>query len=130
VARIEDTTHSVASHRDRRSSPRIQVLGQLHGKLVPIGLPVAVVDISLGGFAIKTSVAFPIGAVHQFGLTLGDGASVVVAGRVAYCRPDETLSRDAGFLTGFSFVEEAFLSGVTPEDIIDRITSSLSFDVQ
>ena len=55
------------------------------GELVSADLPIVVREISLGGMSIETREAFEAGA-HDFVLTLGDGAGVLVLGRVAYSR--------------------------------------------
>jgi len=131
MTQIARTAWSAALRSDRRHSPRLQVLGQLHGHVVPLGLAVDVVDISLGGLSIKSAVTFPIGAVHRFRLTLGDGAAVDVNARAAYCRLDELATGEPRYLTGFAFVEGASWSGSEAAgDLIDRLTSTLSFDVQ
>ena len=97
---------------DRRRSPRIDLMGQIHGELASMDLPIVVLDISLGGMRIATPIAFEAGARGQFMLTLGDGAVVVVTGRIVRCQPIEGASPKA-FASGVQFVDDADASGST-----------------
>lgn len=90
---------------DRRRAPRVDLLGQLHGELVSVDLPIRVREISLGGMSFETSEAFAVDSRHTFILTLGDGAGVFVLGRVAYSR---RVDSDAAptFIVGIQFLDE------------------------
>lgn len=90
---------------ERRRAPRVDLVGQLHGEMVSVELPIRVREISLGGMSIETSEAFAIDTRHSFVLTLGDGAGVFVLGRVAYSRK---VGREGGaiFITGIQFLDE------------------------
>jgi PilZ domain-containing protein len=88
-----------------RRTPRIQLLGRLHGSVVALEVSVTVTEISLGGMAIETEIEFPRGAEHEFQLTLGDESTVRLKGRVAH---SQKLSGDSPrFLSGIEFVEES-----------------------
>ena len=90
---------------DRRRSARVELMGRVHGQLTSADLPVNVREISLGGMSIETSQSFEVGSVLNFVLTLGDGAGVLVAGRVVYCRVLD--GSDPGlFVSGLEFVDE------------------------
>lgn len=90
----------------------MQILGQLHGRVVTLELAVTVTEISLGGMAIKTDLAFPIGAVHEFQLTLGDNSLVVLKGRVAHC---QRVGDTNEFLSGVQFIDEGGDDGSSSE---------------
>jgi hypothetical protein len=108
---------------DRRRSPRIELMSRLHGHSVSLDLPVRVVQISLGGMAIETRVAFPVGAVHIFRLTLGDGSTTELAGRVMHCRDVSPTGTEPAFVTGIQFVDDELgEGGPSVSDIIDRVT--------
>ena len=89
---------------DRRGNPRIQILGRLHGRAIALDVPVRVTEISLGGMALVTDIPFPVGAVHEFQLTLGDNSVVMLRGRVAHCQKIE--SDGTQFLSGIQFVDD------------------------
>jgi len=91
---------------DRRRAPRIELLGRLHGHVVSLDVPVTVREISLGGMAVETSFSFPAGVVHEFRLTLGDGAHVVLRGQARHSRSQSPQGRTPTYVTGFEFVEE------------------------
>ncbi len=107
---------------DRRRSPRIEILGRLHGHAVSLDVPVAVREISLGGMALETSFPFPVGAIHEFRLTLGDGSQVQLNGRVMHSRATSVAEGQPGFLTGIQFVdEEPPEEDTSVGDLIDRL---------
>ena len=85
---------------DRRRAPRLQVLDRIHGSLVSLSLPLALGDISPGGFSVESEVQFPLGARHLFRFTTVAGVEVVIEGAVAYSRR----RNDSTFITGFRFV--------------------------
>ena len=89
---------------DRRNNPRIQILGRLHGRAIALDVPVTVTEISLGGMGLMTDIAFPVGAVHDFQLTLGDNSVVMLRGRVAHCQKIE--SDGPRFLSGIQFIDD------------------------
>jgi hypothetical protein len=107
---------------DRRRSPRIEILGRLHGHSVSLDVPVSVREISLGGMALETGFPFPVGAVHEFRLTLGDGSQIQLNGRVMHSRDLGTPGGQPAFLTGIQFVDdEPTESDSGVEDLIDRL---------
>jgi hypothetical protein len=88
--------------------------------LVPVPVSVTVREISLGGLSMVSSLMFPIGAIHEFGLTLGDESSVVLQGRIVYSRPDVGPDGSQFYVTGVQFVDEdPGPSGVG--ELIDKI---------
>jgi hypothetical protein len=89
---------------DRRRHPRVAILGQLHGHIVALDTTVTVTEISLGGMGIQTDIAFPIGAVHDFQLTLGDNSVVRLRGRVAHCQ--RLASGSERYVSGIEFVDD------------------------
>jgi hypothetical protein len=107
---------------DRRRSPRIEILGRLHGYTVAFDVPVAVREISLGGMTVQTGLALEEGAVHEFLLTLGDGSVVQLSGRVLHTRrgPDPAEGHGA-YISGIQFVEDEPDAAGTVEDVIDKI---------
>lgn len=109
-------------HIDRRRSTRVELLGRLHGHSVTLDLPVAVLEISLGGMAIETQVPFPVGAVHAFRLTLGDQSTVELAGRVVHCRNSAPEGGRPSYVSGLQFLDtepDESISSVS--DIIGRV---------
>jgi len=90
---------------ERRRSPRVELMGRVHGKLTSANLPVHVREISLGGMSIETRDGFELGSVLNFVLTLGDGAGVLVAARVVYSRTIDG-SAPAMYVSGLEFVDE------------------------
>ena len=108
---------------ERRRSPRIELMGRVHGHSVSSDLSVSVLEISLGGMAIRTSVRFETGTVHAFRLTLGDESTVELNGRVMHCRDVSPTGDAPAFVTGLQFVDdEPAENGPTVSDLIDRIT--------
>ena len=116
------TVTNAAMSDDRRRSPRIELLGRLHGHSVSLDLPVRVVQISLGGMAIETAVSFPVGAMHLFRLTLGDDSTTELVGRVMHSRNTAPEGATPVFTTGVQFVEgDGDESGGALGDLINRV---------
>jgi hypothetical protein len=95
----------MAHAHERRRSPRVDLVGKLHGEFVSVDLPILVREISLGGMSIETSVQFDIDTRQSFILTLGDGAGVLVKGRIVYSR---RVDRGSGsvYVSGIQFLED------------------------
>jgi hypothetical protein len=74
--------------QERRRAPRIEVLGRLHGHVVSLNTPVTVREISMVGLSFSAPMEFPVGAIHDFRLTLGDGSAVMLKGRVVRVEAD------------------------------------------
>jgi PilZ domain len=106
---------------DRRRSTRVEILGRVHGHSVSHDAAVTVRELSLGGMAIETAFSFPVGAVHQFKLTLGDGAHVLLSGQARHSRPVTSPNASARFVTGFEFVDDAADGSPTVGDLMDKI---------
>jgi len=91
---------------ERRRSPRLQLLGEVHGQLVDMAVPIVVRNLSEGGFSIDTTLEFPDDAVHRFRLTPSgsDDALIVQARAVhSYMTVVDKLAR---FVTGFAFTPD------------------------
>jgi hypothetical protein len=109
---------------DRRKSPRIDLLGRLNGHLVTLQRDVTVREMSLGGLSIETPFEFPIGAVHVFRLTLGDGFSIELSGRVMHTHPDPVPVDRERHITGFRFLDEPPSIQPLISEFITRIIKS------
>ena len=91
---------------DRRRSPRIEVLEDVRGEVVPLDLAVTVRNVSLHGVGMHSGRAFEVGAIHPLRLTLGDGSFVVVRGRIAYCHNVAPAGATPAYATGVQFVDD------------------------
>jgi len=114
-----------------RELPRIEVLGTLEGRVETADIPLKVLDISLSGFGVESQKPFDVGAVHRFRFTTVEGATVTLKATAVHC--DRRPTRDGSdlFLTGFRFFEDASADQTgTPGELIDRILSVVSFDIQ
>ena len=96
-----------AMGRDRRRSPRVELVGLVSGRLLRPGTAVVVRDMSLGGIATETPFPFERGTVHDLQLTLGDGAAVDLRGRVMHCRNIAGDGEEPRYFTGFQFVGDS-----------------------
>jgi hypothetical protein len=110
--------------QERRQSPRIEILGRLHGHIAALDVPITVLDISLGGLSLQASVAFPPGVIHEFKLTLGDGSSSLMRGKVLRSREVRLADGSHAFVTGVRFVaDESPEAGGSIGGLIDRMKS-------
>ena len=92
---------------ERRKNPRVQLLSDLYGCVVPLDLPVLVRDVSRGGFRIESECPFPVGSEHSFRFQTGGRPTTVVA----LCRDIERVNysshgrsnRAPQYVAGFEF---------------------------
>jgi len=91
---------------DRRSTPRLEVLGRLHGHLVSLDVPITIGNLGLGGFSAESVMPFPLGARHQFRFTTDAGVEVNIQGVVVHRRPGYSADGLTFFVTGFAFVHD------------------------
>ena len=103
---------------ERRRAPRIELVDPLKGQSTSTQTDVVVSDISLTGLRIESAAPFTVNDVHDFQLTLGDGALVALRGRVVYSRP-LTTETESRYVTGVEFLADATDAA---EDVIDRLT--------
>ena len=106
---------------ERRRAPRVEVIGRLQGHVVALDLPVIVREISLGGMSLETPFAFPVGDLQHFVLTLGDGSTMSLAGRVAYCRSVSGAEDAPAFRTGIQFEDDAPEEPAAVGDLLERL---------
>jgi hypothetical protein len=95
-------------------------LYDLHGEPVTMRVPVALRDLSQGGFALESSIAIPEGAEHQFRFTAEDGTSFAIAAVATHTHPVP----DSGtYITGFRFLPGSSPDSADPvRELIDKIT--------
>src|ERR1700680_2840896 len=72
------------SGRERRRTPRVEVLGRIHGRMVALDVPITVLEIGRGGFLMRTTVDFPIGATHEFRFTSANCVPLVLHARIVH----------------------------------------------
>ena len=109
---------------ESRRAPRIELMERIHGHLTSVDVPVLVREISLGGLSVQAALRFPVGAVHEFRLTLGDLSTVMVRGRVVHCTPREDEKGQLVYNTGIEFLEDQPVSSPKIPDLVSRMTSS------
>jgi hypothetical protein len=106
---------------ERRRAPRIDILGRLYGRIVSLDLPVTVREISLGGMSLETSFPFSVNDLHHFTLTLGDGSSVQLAGRVVHSRSIAAPEDPPTYLTGVQFEDETAEGPGPISNLLERL---------
>jgi hypothetical protein len=70
---------------ERRRSPRVDLLADLHGHLVTLDERVQVTQIGAGGMTVETTAPLSPRVEHDFRLTVGDRA-ITVKARVVHSR--------------------------------------------
>jgi hypothetical protein len=89
----------------RRRDLRLQVLGQLYGHTVPLDVPMAVENLSAGGFAAVSPVPFRAGTPHQFRFTTAQGREVSVHATAVHCMRCVAPTGEPRYLIGFEFIQ-------------------------
>jgi hypothetical protein len=94
----------------------------MHGHVVSLGVPITVREISLGGLSMETPFSFPVGATHEFSLTLGDESAMVLRGKVVYCREGKAPDGSPLYVTGVQFIEDDPTADTAVGGLIDKIS--------
>ena len=111
--------------RDRRTSPRIEVLGHVHGHIVSLDARMTALDLGAGGFSMETTFPVDANSEHDFRLVGPTGASFQLRARVAHCRHYTSPDGTPRYVSGLQFTDPA----QPADDIIDQLLEVLSFDV-
>lgn len=90
---------------ERRRLPRVRVLNALHGYGVEANARVTVKDVSLGGFAAESTVAFDPGSEHTFLFTTADDRETMVRCECRHARTTE-ISGVTTCVAGFQFLPD------------------------
>lgn len=90
---------------ERRRAPRVKAVSLLHGYWIELDMPVRVLDISLGGFAVESPIPFPTGSEQTFLFSTGDGRETLVR---CQCRNVRTTEVDGATISvaGFEFLPQ------------------------
>lgn len=113
--------------RERRQSPRLDVLERLEFRLLAGSPDVQPQNLGSGGFSVSSDVPFAVGAVHRFVITPKGGAPATnLAARVVYCHPAP--DSPTRFVSGFAFVASTERDIAKIEGLLDSMTGILSFD--
>ena len=113
----------------RRRDLRLQVLGQLYGHVVAMDVPMAVENLSAGGFAAVSPIPFQAGTSHQFRFTMAHGRTVTVEAHTVHCMRCVAPTGEPRYLIGFEFVrgadDQAALAAI--DELLDSALSAISF---
>ena len=110
--------------RDRRTTPRIEVLGHVHGHIVSLDARMTALDLGFGGFSMETTFPIDKDSEHDFRLVGPDGAAVQLRARVAHCRHYTSPDGTPRYVSGLQFADPTEPAA----DIIDQLLDVLSFD--
>jgi hypothetical protein len=88
---------------DRRTNPRIELLGEINGKVMPFAMPVVLLDLSPGGFAISSPVPFARHAEYTFQFR-GKRPYGPIRAKDVHCLRVSHGTTDVSYVAGFSFV--------------------------
>jgi hypothetical protein len=88
---------------ERRQNPRLEILGRVHGRLIPLNVPVTMLEISLGGFSIETGIPFAAGEVHEFQLTSDQRPEAVISAKVIHSLRATAPNGSLRYVTGLQF---------------------------
>lgn len=90
---------------ERRGDRRFDVLGQLQAHTLPKLRPVALREMTTGGFSLEMTAPAQVGSIHRFRLGLDGGPSVEVAGNCRHCTLQSTARSLPIYIVGFQFVD-------------------------
>jgi hypothetical protein len=88
---------------DRRTGPRIELLGEINGQVLPFAMPVVLLDLSPGGFALSSPVPFVRHAEYTFKFN-GTRPHGPIRAKDVHCLRVSHGTTDVSYVAGFSFV--------------------------
>lgn len=113
---------------NRRRFPRLQVLGLIDGFLMPLDVPLAIIELSSGGFSVRGGTAFPPGARHHFRFTTSLEREVTLDATAIHCRLVEAGTHgEIAYVTGFEFASNA-RNDEAVAVLIDTLSSVFSLE--
>ena len=108
--------------------PRIQLLADVRGQILPSHTSVDVREVGLGGFSVETHDPLRPGVVLAFALSVDGAPDLTLRARVVHCRPRTELDAAGLYVTGLEFVLDDAHDASEAAALIDRLTSVVSFE--
>ena len=104
------------SYDDRRTTQRMELLGEINGRVMPFKLPVVLLDLSPGGFALASPVPFVRHSEYTFQFN-GKRSHGPIRAKDVHCLRVSHGTTDASYVAGFSFV----LEGPEDQELVDGL---------
>ena len=114
---------------ERRTSTRIELLGEINGKVMPFAMPVVLLDLSPGGFAISSPVPFARHAEYTFQFR-GKRPYGPIRAKDVHCLRVSHGTTDASYVAGFSFVFQRPADHALVADLIAEAQELLAGSAQ
>jgi hypothetical protein len=102
---------------DRRHSPRVEVVEAIQGHIPAHDVPVTLINVSHGGFLMRSPVAYAVGDVHKFRITVSGEYPIVLRGRVAH-QKRITTNAASGYLIGVAFTDRQITACAQAIDVL------------
>ena len=111
---------------ERRRSPRLDALGQVHVHIATCPVPASLREIGPGGFSVETTTPFPPGQTHEFHFGLDDGSQIHVRASSVHCALTKIVAGMPVHLNGFEFVQRDADVREEIDAFVDRITAMIA----
>jgi len=111
---------------ERRRSPRLDALGQVHVHIATCPVPASLREIGPGGFSVETTTPFPPGQTHEFLFGLDDGSQIHVRASSVHCALTKIVAGMPVHLNGFEFVQRDADVREEIDAFVDRITAMIA----
>jgi len=99
-----DASLSRPDRGKNRVFPRLQVLGVVGGQVMPLNAPLTLIDLTQGGFSVRSATSFPPGARHQFRFgTTSDHELTIEAISVHCCLTYVDADGHVAYVSGLEF---------------------------
>jgi len=112
----------------RRAHPRVEVMGQLYGQPETGRAPLSVRNISAGGFAIESPVAYQLGSQHLFRFTTIGNEVVFLNARAIHAHRVDHEAGPPFFVVGFSFVHDGTFAERAINRLLEAVTAALQIE--
>jgi hypothetical protein len=102
---------------ERRRTPRVEVVEAIHGQIRPHNVPITLINVGHGGFLMRSPVAYAVGDVHKFRITVNGEYPIVLRGRVAHQKRITTNATPA-YLIGVEFTDRQITACAQAIDVL------------
>jgi hypothetical protein len=115
---LTEVASSFVKAENRRSAPRIELLGEINCQVMPFATPVVLLDVSEGGFAVASSVPFKPNDEYTFQFR-GSRALGPIRAKDVHCLRVSHGDSGASYVAGFSFVS----SVPSEQELVDELVA-------
>jgi hypothetical protein len=116
---------SMPGRRDRRWNRRLEVLERIEGRVVPQDVPIAILNLSRGGFLVQAPIDFPIGSIQKFRFSVAAAEPITLHAQVIHARRASAVGT-ASYVIGLEFADGSTPIGARAIDTLMQLGEAMA----